>query len=923
MRRQPIDMDSKEKALVLMAILTISVAIAGGQIASAAVEDFDSPDEFNAVASNEHITLLYKPSTSEVAVRDNDTGAVWYSNPQDIGSIEKVLTGAAQNRLKAQVGIEYYTPDHIRKTMDNYNDSVLLGQHEETILPDGIRITYRFGKKWKDADYLVELMPADRFGELILSKVESEADRTLIEKNYTPILIRRLQPGETRQNATFADLEVLLQDYTMVSQGQPLTGRNWLDTLQHMLLTMLAYRTDITSVRDMTFEDLAPLIDTPTYLINRRVMAWDRDSLIQIFKEAGFTPEEKSADLEALGLNPLLPNHEVFAVTTEYRIDGRDLLVKIPVDKIEYPIDVELVTGERVTLPLTAINLLEHFHAAGTDQHGYMLVPDGSGALIYLNNGKQLYPSYRQRVYGQDRAIATPVAVYAHTDQIYMPVFGMKRGDSGFLATIEDGDALAVINANVSGKISSYNTVNSSFMLIPLTTLRLDNTESHWMDRYAINLYQSRLPDCDIQVRYMFLHGEDANYVGMARRYREYLIRRAGLKQRTGTDAYPLYVDIIAGIDVNKPVLGFPVRRVIPLTTFAEGGQMLRILTELGIGDVRARLCGWLVGGVRNHFPYNVSLESALGSRRDFQNLLNTARSLGVGLYLDIDILNIWWDKGFSANRDAARSLDRRHAFVYKYNLASSQRLASQRGYILSPYRLSDMVKRVMDQIVKLGADSVSFATLGKYVDSDFRRDPERLVDRQQSLRITKSALEGIRTAAGGGLIVEGGNVYALAYADSVVSAPTGHNGFTIEDESVPFYQIAIHGLIDHAGPPVNLSHDPGAEILKAIETGSALSYTLHYRDSSLVIDTDFHWLYSGRFSDWVDQVVAAQRAVGSALEGVRYEPIADHRKLEEGVYLTRFANGRTVVVNYNHYSVELDEVTVQARGYAVVEEGL
>lgn len=69
-------MDSKEKALVLMAILTISVAIAGGQIASAAVEDFDSPDEFNAVASNEHITLLYKPSTSEVAVRDNDTGAV-------------------------------------------------------------------------------------------------------------------------------------------------------------------------------------------------------------------------------------------------------------------------------------------------------------------------------------------------------------------------------------------------------------------------------------------------------------------------------------------------------------------------------------------------------------------------------------------------------------------------------------------------------------------------------------------------------------------------------------------------------------------------------------------------------------------------------------------------------------------------------
>lgn len=916
-------MDSKAKALVLMAILTILVAVAGGRIASADIEDFESPDEFNAVASNEYVTLLYKPSTSEVAVRDNETGTVWYSNPQDIGSIEKVLSGAAQNRLKAQVGIEYYTPDHIRKTMDNYNDSVLLGQHEETILPDGIRITYRFGKRWKDADYLVELMPADRFEELILSKVQSEADKTLIEKNYTPILLRKLQPGETRQNATFADLEVLLQDYTMVSLGQPLTGRNWLDTLQHMLLTMLAYRTDITSVRDMTFEDLAPLIDTPTYLINRRVMAWDRDGLIRIFKEAGFTPEEKSADLEAFGLNPLLPNHEVFAVTIEYRIDGRDLLVKIPVDQIEYPIDAELATGERATLPLTTITLLEYFHAAGTDQQGYMLVPDGSGALIYLNNGKQLYPSYRQRVYGQDRAIATPVAVYAYTDQIYMPVFGMKRGDSAFLAIVEDGDALALINANVSGKVSSYNTVYSSFMLIPLTTLRLENTETHWMDRYAINLYQSRLPDCNVQVRYTFLQSEDASYVGMARWYREYLIRQFGLKQRTGTDEYPLYVDIVAGIDVNKPVLGFPVRRVIPLTTFAEGGAMLRTLAELGVGDLKARLCGWLVGGMRNHFPYSVSLESALGSRRDFQNLLDTAQSLGVGLYPDIEILNIWWDKGFRANRDAARSLDRRHALIYKYHPASSRRLGSQSGYILSPYRLSDMVKSVMDQIVKLGVDSVSFSSLGKYVDSDFRRDPQRLVDRQQSLRITKSALEGIRSAAGGGLIVEGGNVYALPYADSVVGAPTGHSAFTIEDESVPFYQIAIHGLIDHAGPPVNLSHDPRAEILKAIETGSALSYTLYYRDSSLVIDTDFHWLVSGRFSDWLDQIVAAQRAVNSALEGVRHEPIVDHRKLEERVYLTRFANGRTVVVNYNDYSVQLDEVTVQARGFAVVEEGL
>uniref|UniRef100_UPI001330BB5B DUF5696 domain-containing protein n=1 Tax=Klebsiella pneumoniae TaxID=573 RepID=UPI001330BB5B len=45
------------------------------------------------------------------------------------------------------------------------------------------------------------------------------------------------------------------------------------------------------------------------------------------------------------------------------------------------------------------IDLLAYFGAAGADENGYMFVPDGSGSLIHLNNGKVKEEQYVQRVY--------------------------------------------------------------------------------------------------------------------------------------------------------------------------------------------------------------------------------------------------------------------------------------------------------------------------------------------------------------------------------------------------------------------------------------------------------------------------------------------------------------------------------------------
>ena len=56
-------------------------------------------------------------------------------------------------------------------------------------------------------------------------------------------------------------------------------------------------------------------------------------------------------------------------------------------------------------------------------------------------------------------------------------------------------------------------------------------------------------------------------------------------------------------------------------------------------------------------------------------------------------------------------------------------------------------------------------------------------------------------------MLITGGNAYALPYADQIVNVPMESSHFNIVDETVPFYQMVIHGSIDYAGSPINL-HD-------------------------------------------------------------------------------------------------------------------
>ena len=75
------------------------------------------------------------------------------------------------------------------------------------------------------------------------------------------------------------------------------------------------------------------------------------------------------------------------------------------------------------------------------------------------------------------------------------------------------------------------------------------------------------------------MYDGDANYTGIAKTYREYLIRTDGLTRRErGSSAFSLYIN--GGILAKKSFLGVPYETLIPLTTLAQAETIIRELYE-------------------------------------------------------------------------------------------------------------------------------------------------------------------------------------------------------------------------------------------------------------------------------------------------------------------------------------------------------
>lgn len=608
-----------------------------------------------------------------------------------------------------------------------------------------------------------------------------------------------------------------------------------------------------------------------------------------------------------------------FEIPVEYHLNEKGLVASIVVSDI-----VEQKDGKE--LYLTNVALLPFFGAAGMESEGYMLVPDGSGALIYLNNDKATYGAYSQAIYGRDTALITE-KLSAESETARIPVFGMKDGNDGFLAIVTEGDTSATVNVLTSGTLNSYNNVYASFCYRPFTrtTFLQGNTyASNGMggDTVISLAISPVVPKLDTySIEYVLMSEEDLDYVDMAVVYRNYLKETYGLSAKESAKTSPFYVNLLGGLEVEKYILGIKTNTLSPLTTFSQAQELLCQLKEAGIDDFAVKYTGWQKGGLESKIPTDISFERKLGGKSGYSELIEFAEQNGIELFMDFDFVNLYeGGNGISLYSDAAQTVGSTPAYQYTYNYNLLTKNDKERWEILSPSKMAKAVNSMLEEKEKLKGAGLALSTLGSNIYSDFTHKKEG-IDRADVRTIWEEIFAECSNQFGQ-IMVDSGNAYTFPYVSHIYDVPLNSSGYDIEDEAIPFYQIVLHGMLSYSTEPVNLSATPENLMLKAAETGSSLSACLMYAGNETLIDTKYNYIYSGNYETWVTTLASYYKKTNGFLKLVAGAEITGHKKLQEDVYRTTFSNGVAVYVNYLDREVTADGITVPAKDF-VYKEGV
>jgi len=599
-------------------------------------------------------------------------------------------------------------------------------------------------------------------------------------------------------------------------------------------------------------------------------------------------------------------------IPVEYKLNEQGLTASVVLEDVREDADN---TGYY----LMTVSLLPFFGAADVNQDGYILVPDGSGALIYFNNEKASYGAYSQYIYGRDNGLVTE-ALTAAAETARMPVFGITNGTDGYLAVISQGDADAYVSAMTSGAGNSYNNVYASFTYRVFTistflfgTGNVDTTN-------VLTLSEVRNPLSRYSVDYLLLSEEELTYVDMAKAYQAYLVEEEGLSMRT-QEAAPFYLELLGGLEMEEYVLGFEVDVMEPLTTFAQAEKILEELKGLGVDDLAVKYTGWQEGGLEGKIPSKVTFERKLGGKSAYNSLIETAEANGSLLFMDFDYVNLYkGGNGYSVNSNAVQTVNTTPAYQYTYDWNLLTKNERERWKLLTPASVQQAATSMLDNADKLKGAHIALSTLGNMLYTDYSHKGNAIA-RSETKEIWKELFRAASEKFDF-VMVDDGNIFIAPYVTHIYNVPMNSSQYDIEDEDVPFYQIVLHGYVSYSTEPLNLSAVPEQNVLKAVETGSSLAACLMYADNAILTDSKYNTYFSSYYGTWLGRMAEYYGRTRVLQKLVAQARIEGHKQVVSGVYRTTYSNGIRVYVNYNASDVETDGVLVPAEDFIYVREG-
>jgi len=470
---------------------------------------------------------------------------------------------------------------------------------------------------------------------------------------------------------------------------------------------------------------------------------------------------------------------------------------------------------------------------------------------------------------------------------------------------------LAVINsgmadATIYGKQSTLaNVFNAGYANFSLRTSDLYIYEDQ--NKSDMQFFQEqKQEDRVLGLSFYLIDKEDATYIDLAKTYSKHLTDKALINEKVELAANT-YVSICGGTYRKKSFLGIPLMQKEKLTSFAQAKDILSDMQSGGLENIVVRLENWSDATIKDKIPSNGSPSSFLGGKKGLKSLTEFCNETNTLIYLDASPTKI--KKGsniFSSFYEYAKNLRNIASPLYTYRLNVYFRDSEGvKSYFLTTNKIAKTISKIDSYTTKNNASGVSLSNTN-LMYADYRLENTSL---QQT---TNEIIKGYE-AASNSLMLLGGNDYMLKTASHILNAPNDSSRYNTQSQSVPFYQIALHGYTNIAGEAINQFADYTTAFLSAVETGSCLNYTVMHETGDKVNSSYEQNLYNANYDAWKEVIKQFNEKYAPLHKKIYNQKIKDHKMIAENVYKTVYEDGTYSVVNYSNEKVTTAEGEVEA----------
>ena len=571
--------------------------------------------------------------------------------------------------------------------------------------------------------------------------------------------------------------------------------------------------------------------------------------------------------------------------------------------------------------PIIYIDVLPHFGAAADFDSGYIVVPDGIGALMEFNNNKEFAKDYEKRIYGFDYANYNQLNINETT--IMFPMYGMNINDKGFINVVTQGMALCSINCILNNKSMTpeYNRVFYRVYLRETNTYRFESLAG----LSDIQTWTNEINQEDVCLFINLL--DHANYYNIIMAYKDYLIQNGILKKNIDTNQLNLNINLLGGYYIKNNFLGINYYQTKALTKYQDILDLVKYLEKDHINDYSLFYQGFINRGIKSSYNGKITNHHNIISQKELSNLYEYLNSQNIDFYPTWNLQETHFLKNLNEQK-LIKDQYGKTIINYDYNEAINDIDNSTiPTYYLKPSTFNKTISLILKHLEKQDIQHLAFFDLGNLVygsyqrkDFYFRSDTLSIIQKmlvEHEDVLTKYHLAAVRAQD-----------YLLKYLTCVKDLPLDVTDYSVVTATIPIYPLILNDYVYYSLEPFNQISQGNNNFdyykLKAIEYLASPSVTWMYEEPYSLVDSEYDKYCSSYYLSSYPLLKDLYEEL-KALNIFNHQ-ITNHQFLDNTKHLyISYANNINIILNYDNqpyvYQVLDQEYLVDANSYLVIKD--